>query len=102
MSLADAVALVDRVRASAERGAREGLRALADAVPVPIASIALRRLPLPSANDRRAHRRQSCADRSPTPSCIAKPWRPPRRARVVGALVQSRTRASGGGGHARP
>jgi hypothetical protein len=40
--LAEAVALVERVRAAAERGAREGLEALAAAVPVPIGSIALR------------------------------------------------------------
>jgi hypothetical protein len=42
ISLADAVALVKRVREAAERGARESLEALASTVPVPIASIALR------------------------------------------------------------
>src|SRR5688500_18032881 len=36
LSLTDVVALVERVRASAARGAREGLEALAAAVPVPI------------------------------------------------------------------
>jgi hypothetical protein len=45
ISLADAVALVERVHAAAARGAREGLEALAAAVPVPIASIAIRVLP---------------------------------------------------------
>ena len=42
LSLAEAVALVERVRASAARGARDGLEALAGAVRVPIASIAIR------------------------------------------------------------
>lgn len=45
MSLAEAVALVDRVRASAARGAREGLEAVAATVAVPIAAIALRVCP---------------------------------------------------------
>src|SRR5262245_54718506 len=36
ISLADAAALVERVRASAARGAHEGLEALAAAVPIPI------------------------------------------------------------------
>lgn len=45
ISLADAVALVERVRASAERGAREGLAALAAAIPIPIATIAIRAFP---------------------------------------------------------
>src|SRR5262245_38947985 len=45
ISLAEAVALVERVRASAARGAREGLDALAAAVPVPIESIAIRVCP---------------------------------------------------------
>lgn len=45
LSLADAVALVERVRASAACGARESLEALAAAVPVPIASIAIRACP---------------------------------------------------------
>jgi hypothetical protein len=45
ISLADAVTLVERVRESAMRGAREGLEALAAAVAVPIASIAIRVCP---------------------------------------------------------
>src|SRR5207249_2685153 len=45
LSLAAAVALVERVRASAARGAREGLEALAAVVPVPITSIAIRARP---------------------------------------------------------
>jgi hypothetical protein len=42
LSLADAVALVEHVRASAERGARESLEALAAAVSVPVSGISLR------------------------------------------------------------
>lgn len=45
ISLADAVALVERVRESAARGARESLEALAATVSVPIASIAVRVCP---------------------------------------------------------
>jgi hypothetical protein len=45
ISLADAVALVERVRESAALGARESLEALAATVPVPIASIAIRVCP---------------------------------------------------------
>jgi hypothetical protein len=45
ISLADAVALVERVRASAARGARESLEALADAVRMPIVSLAIRACP---------------------------------------------------------
>jgi hypothetical protein len=45
LSLADAVALVERVRAAAARGARDSLEALALAVPMPIASIAIRVCP---------------------------------------------------------
>ena len=45
ISLADAVALVERVRDSASRGAHESLEALAAAVPVRIASIAIRVCP---------------------------------------------------------
>ncbi len=44
-SLADAVALVERVRESAARGARASLEALAATVSVPIASIAIRVCP---------------------------------------------------------
>src|SRR5262249_14680198 len=53
ISLADAVALVDRVREAAAHGAREGLEALAAAVPVPIAGIAIplcAELPPPAAD----------------------------------------------------
>jgi hypothetical protein len=48
-SLADAVALVARVREAAARGAREGLQALVAAVPISTARIAIRSYPkLPS------------------------------------------------------
>src|SRR5262245_45820428 len=63
--LADVVALVDRVRASAERGARESLAALAASVPVPIVSIAIRVCPsLPSTTEERIadNRAQTVAD----------------------------------------
>jgi hypothetical protein len=54
ISLADAVALVERVRESAVRGAREGLEALAATVPVPIARIAIRVCPqLPPTTEER-------------------------------------------------
>ena len=54
ISLGDAVALVERVRDSAARGARESLEALAAAVPVPIASIAIRVCPkLPPTTEER-------------------------------------------------
>lgn len=54
ISLADAVALVERVRESAARGAREGLEVLAAAVPVPIISIAIRVCPrLPATTEER-------------------------------------------------
>ena len=65
ISLADAVALVERVRASATRGARESLEALAAAVPVPIASIAIRACPeLPPTIEERIadNRAQTYAD----------------------------------------
>ncbi|MEI9937344.1 MAG: hypothetical protein WDO69_08965 [Pseudomonadota bacterium] len=45
ISLPDAVALVERVREAAARGARESVEALAASVPVPIASIAIRACP---------------------------------------------------------
>ena len=45
ISLADAVALVERVHAAAALGARESLEALAVALPVPIARIAIRVCP---------------------------------------------------------
>ena len=65
LSLADAVALVERVRASAARGARASLEALAAAVPVPIASIAIRLCPrLPPTTEERIvdNRAQTFAD----------------------------------------
>jgi len=61
MSLPDAVALVERVRESAVRGARAGLEALAATVPMPIASIAIRvcpRLP-PTTEERIADNRSA-------------------------------------------
>jgi len=54
ISLADAVALVERVRGSAARGARAILEALAATVPVPIAGIAIRVCPqLPPTTEER-------------------------------------------------
>ena len=54
ISLPDAVALVERVREAAARGARESLEALAAAVPVQIASIAIRMCPkLPPTTEER-------------------------------------------------
>jgi len=54
MALSDAVALVERVREAAARGAREGLEALAASVPLPIAGIALRVCaPLPPTTEER-------------------------------------------------
>ncbi|MGH8217786.1 MAG: hypothetical protein ACREUT_04360 [Steroidobacteraceae bacterium] len=54
ISLAEAVALVERVREAALRGAREGLEALAAAVPVPIARIGIRLCPkLPPTTEER-------------------------------------------------
>ena len=65
ISLADAVALVDRVRAAAANGARASLEALANVVHVPIASIALRACPeLPPTIEERIadNRAQTYAD----------------------------------------
>jgi hypothetical protein len=65
LSLAEAVALVERVRVAAARGARESLAALATAVPLPIASIALRVCPeLPPTVEQRItdNRAQTMAD----------------------------------------
>ena len=65
LSLADAVALVERVGASAARGASGALDALALAVPVPITSIAIRACPElpPTIAERIAdHRAQTIAD----------------------------------------
>jgi hypothetical protein len=54
ISLADAVALVERVRESAACGARESLEALAATVPVPLTSIAIRVCPqLPPTTEER-------------------------------------------------
>ena len=69
ISLADAVALVERVRESAARGARETFAALAAAVPVPVAGVAIRvcpRLP-PTTGERIADvRHDQCALRGLT------------------------------------
>src|SRR5262249_3965776 len=65
ISLAEAVDLVGLVRASAARGARESLEALAAAVRVPIASIAIRACPkLPPTTEERIadNRAQTVAD----------------------------------------
>lgn len=65
ISLADAVALVERVRASAANGARVALDALAAAVSVPVAAIAIRAFPhLPPSIEQRItdHRAQTFAD----------------------------------------
>jgi hypothetical protein len=65
ISLADAVALVERVRASAARGAEESLEALAASLPAPIASIAIRVCPeLPPTIEERIadNRAQTVAD----------------------------------------
>jgi hypothetical protein len=65
LSLAEAVALVEKVRASAARGARESLDALAAQVTVPIAKIALRAYPpLPPTTEERIrdNRAQTLAD----------------------------------------
>ena len=65
ISLAEAVALVERVQASAARGARASLDALAAAVPVPIASIVIRACPSlpPTIEERIAdNRAQTMAD----------------------------------------
>ncbi len=65
LSLAEAVALVEHVRASAARGAREGLETLAATVPVPIVGIAIRLCPrLPATVEERIadNRAQTIAD----------------------------------------
>ena len=65
ISLAEAIELVERVRESAGRGARESLEALAAAVPVPITRIALRICPgLPPTTEERImdNRAQTVAD----------------------------------------
>jgi hypothetical protein len=75
LSLADAVALVERVRASAASGAREGLEALAAAVPAPIVRIAIRAWPqLPSTTEERIadNRVQTIADSAMYREALAK------------------------------
>jgi hypothetical protein len=65
MSLAEAVALIERVHAAAARGARDNLEALAAALPVPISSIAIRVCPaLPATIEERIadNRAQVVAD----------------------------------------
>jgi hypothetical protein len=65
ISLADAVALVERVREAAARGARDHLGALAESVTLPIARIAIRAYPAlpPTTEERiRDHRAQTYAD----------------------------------------
>jgi hypothetical protein len=65
LSLGDAVALVERVRASAARRAREGLDALTATVRVPITGIAIRACPeLPPTTEERIadNRAQTFAD----------------------------------------
>lgn len=65
ISLADAIALVERVRVAAERGARDALDALAASVAVPIVGISLRVCPElpPTVEERiRDNRAQTVAD----------------------------------------
>jgi hypothetical protein len=65
MPLAEAVALIERVHAAAARGARDNLESLAAALPVPIASIAIRICPtLPATIEERIadNRAQVVAD----------------------------------------
>jgi hypothetical protein len=65
ISLPDAISLVERVRASAERGARDALETLANAILVPIVSVALRVCPeLPPTIEERIadNRAQTMAD----------------------------------------
>jgi hypothetical protein len=65
LSMAEAVALVERVRVAAHHGARDSLGALAASVPVPIAGIAIRICPkLPPTTEERIidNRAQTFAD----------------------------------------
>jgi hypothetical protein len=65
ISLPEAIALVERVRVAAARGARESLAAVAAAVPMPIARIAIRACPpLPATVEERIadNRAQTVAD----------------------------------------
>src|SRR5690242_8494349 len=58
MTLAEAVALIERVREAASRGAQGALEALAASVPMPIGSIAIRQCPeLPATKERIADTR---------------------------------------------
>lgn len=61
ISLADAIALVERVHEAAAEGAREGLESLAAALPVPVAGIAIRRCPaLPATIEERIRDNRAC------------------------------------------
>src|SRR4029453_14397690 len=65
LSVPEAVALVERVRAAAVTGARESLAALAASVPIPITAIAIRACPVlpPTIEERIAdNRAQTMAD----------------------------------------
>lgn len=65
ISLAEAIALVERVRESAASGARQSLEALASASPMPISRIAIRECPdLPPTTEERIrdNRAQTLAD----------------------------------------
>ena len=65
ISLVEAIELVERVREAAAHGARENLKALAEAVPIPITSIAIRVCPkLPATIEERIrnNRAQTVAD----------------------------------------
>ena len=101
ISLADAVALVERVRESAARGARASLEALAATVPVPIASIAIRVCPQlpPTTQERIAD--TSRGERRRLSHVSRGPGQCSRGARLVRALVRPRARVSRRGGGAR-
>jgi hypothetical protein len=74
MSMVDVVALVERVRVAADRGARASLAALAASVPVPISDIALRICPsLPATTEERITdtRAQTYADTVMYRQCLA-------------------------------
>jgi hypothetical protein len=65
VSLEEAVALVERVRASAAKGASAALDAIAATVAMPVVGIALRAIPeLPASTEERIrdHQAQTCAD----------------------------------------
>jgi hypothetical protein len=74
ISMADAVALVERVRVAADRGARDSLAALAESVSVPITGIAIRICPeLPPTTEERIadNRAQTYADTVMYRQCLA-------------------------------